>query len=114
MSRISGPLLDRIDIHIEVPRVPCHDLRDRRPGATSSEMCERVIAARKRQRHRFAGERICSNARMGIRITADTYAHVLPRTKYAAVARLPFGVGNAEEGHPQGTGGIAIPQVLGA
>jgi integrase len=49
-----------------------------------------------------------------IRITADIYAHVLPRAKYAAVAKLPFGAGNAEEGHPQGTGGIAIPQVLGA
>ena len=48
MSRISGPLLDRIDIHIEVPRVPYRDLRDRRPGATSAEMRSQVIAARER------------------------------------------------------------------
>ncbi|HUT36205.1 MAG TPA: YifB family Mg chelatase-like AAA ATPase [Planctomycetota bacterium] len=64
MSRISGPLLDRIDIHIEVPRVPYRELRDRRSGATSAEMREQVIAARDRQRHRFAGERINTNARM--------------------------------------------------
>ncbi len=64
MSRISGPLLDRIDIHIEVPRVPYRDLRDRRPGASSAQMREEVTAARDRQRRRFAGERISTNARM--------------------------------------------------
>ncbi|MBM4037026.1 MAG: YifB family Mg chelatase-like AAA ATPase [Planctomycetes bacterium] len=64
MSRISGPLLDRIDIHIEVPRVPYRDLRDRRSGPSSAEMREQVMAARERQRHRFAGDRISTNARM--------------------------------------------------
>ena len=67
MSRVSGPLLDRIDIHIEVPRVPYRDLRDRRPGSGSAEMREQVIAARERQRHRFAGDRISTNARMSNR-----------------------------------------------
>ena len=64
MSRISGPLLDRIDIHIEVPRVPYRDLRDRRPGASSAEMRQQVVAARQRQQQRFAGERTNTNARM--------------------------------------------------
>jgi len=64
MSRVSGPLLDRIDIHIEVPRVAYRELRDRRPGASSAEMREQVIAARERQRHRFAGDHISTNARM--------------------------------------------------
>ena len=64
MSRVSGPLLDRIDIHIEVPRVPYRELRDRRPGAGSAEMREQVMAARDRQLRRFADERIATNARM--------------------------------------------------
>jgi len=64
MSRISGPLLDRIDIHIEVPRVPYRDLRDRRPGSASCEMRAQVAAARERQLARFGGDRISTNARM--------------------------------------------------
>jgi len=64
MSRISGPLLDRIDIHIEVPRVPYRELRDRRSGPTSAEMRQHVLAARDRQRRRFAADRIRTNARM--------------------------------------------------
>jgi magnesium chelatase family protein len=64
MSRISGPLLDRIDIHIEVPRVPYRELRDGRAGETSGEIRKRVIAARARQQERFAGTRTGSNARM--------------------------------------------------
>jgi len=64
MSRIIGPLLDRIDIHIEVPRVPYRDLRDRRSGASSAEMREQIRAAREFQRRRFAGDRISTNARM--------------------------------------------------
>jgi magnesium chelatase family protein len=68
MSRISGPLLDRIDIHIEVPRVPYRDLRDRRAGASSAEMREQVAAARERQHHRFDGDRVSTNARMTNRL----------------------------------------------
>jgi len=64
MSRVSGPLLDRIDIHIEVPRVPYRELRDRRRGTASAEMRQQVAAARDRQRRRFAGDRISANARM--------------------------------------------------
>ena len=64
MSRISGPLLDRIDIHIEVPRVPYRELRDRRAGLTSEAIRAQVLAAREPQRRRFANSRISANARM--------------------------------------------------
>jgi magnesium chelatase family protein len=53
MSKISGPLLDRIDIHLEVPAVPFRELSARRAGTGSAEMRERVLAARKLQQARF-------------------------------------------------------------
>src|ERR671933_1832536 len=55
IGRISGPLLDRIDIHIDVPAVRFKDLSNREPpGAESSaEIRERVVAARERQLLRF-------------------------------------------------------------
>ena len=46
MGKISGPLLDRIDLHIEVPAVAYQELRGKETGATSAEMRERVLAAR--------------------------------------------------------------------
>lgn len=53
-ARISGPLLDRIDIQIEVPAVSPWDLADVRPGESSDEIRKRVIAAREIQKKRFA------------------------------------------------------------
>ncbi len=53
-KRISGPLLDRIDIHVEVPRVEYEKLSDDRLGEPSAAIRERVEAARERQRARFA------------------------------------------------------------
>ncbi len=53
-KRISGPLLDRIDIHIEVPRVEYEKLAARELGESSETVRERVEAARRRQRERFA------------------------------------------------------------
>ena len=52
-KKISGPLLDRIDIHVEVPRVDYDKLSDNRLGETSAAIRARVEAARKRQRERF-------------------------------------------------------------
>jgi magnesium chelatase family protein len=52
-KRISGPLLDRIDIHIEVPRVEYEKLSDQRLGEPSAVIQKRVEAARQRQRERF-------------------------------------------------------------
>lgn len=54
LARISGPLLDRIDIHIEVPPVPFRELANDTSGTNSEQMREQVIAAREFQRHRFA------------------------------------------------------------
>ena len=52
-KRISGPMLDRIDIHIEVPRVDYEKLSDDRLGEPSAQVQARVEAARERQRERF-------------------------------------------------------------
>jgi len=54
-KRISGPMLDRIDIHVEVPRVDYEKLSSDRPGESSASIRERVQAARERQRIRFEG-----------------------------------------------------------
>lgn len=53
LSRLSGPLLDRIDIHIEVPTVPYKELTSKRPGTDSATMRSQVVEARKRQHARF-------------------------------------------------------------
>ena len=64
-SRISGPLLDRIDIIVEVPAVNFEDLRRRREAEPSAAVRERVNAARKRQHRRFGQSSGMCNARMG-------------------------------------------------
>ncbi len=71
MGKISGPLLDRIDIHIEVPAVPFKELAstDATSGTGSDEMREQVAAARKRQQHRFNGAKTRYNAQMTSRET---------------------------------------------
>ena len=63
-SRISGPLLDRIDMHIEVCPVPISDINSEQREESSSEVRRRVIAARDIQRRRFASTAIHSNAMM--------------------------------------------------
>lgn len=66
MAKISGPLLDRIDIHIEVPAVKYRELSSTHNGECSSEIRARVIAARDVQLKRFAGLKgIYNNADMG-------------------------------------------------
>jgi magnesium chelatase family protein len=53
-SRLSGPLLDRIDIHVEVPRVDYDKLLNLAQGESSADVRARVERARERQRRRFA------------------------------------------------------------
>lgn len=65
MNKISGPLLDRIDIHIEVDKVDFEQLSDKKKGETSSEIRQRVIRARTLQSDRFANLDINYNAQMG-------------------------------------------------
>ena len=65
-KRISGPMLDRIDIHIEVPRVDYAKLSSDRLGESSASIRERVQAARVRQRVRFDGMDIVCNSDMRV------------------------------------------------
>ena len=62
-SRISGPLLDRIDLIVEVPALDYEELKRRAPAESSAKIRERVNAARERQRRRFSDRAMC-NARM--------------------------------------------------
>jgi magnesium chelatase family protein len=65
VSKISGPLIDRIDIHIEVPAVKYKELRGAENAEDSAAVRERVLCARARQLERFAGEKkIYANAQM--------------------------------------------------
>jgi magnesium chelatase family protein len=63
-GRISGPLLDRIDIHVEVPAVPYRDLATHQPGETSADIKARIAKARQIQQRRFSGTETLFNARM--------------------------------------------------
>ncbi len=69
VSKISGPLLDRIDIHIDVPAVNYRELRSTTVPESSADIRSRILRAREIQLDRFArgGERIYSNAQMGSR-----------------------------------------------
>jgi magnesium chelatase family protein len=67
MAKISGPLLDRIDLHLEVPAVPYRELSSTTPGTSSAQMREQVVRARLTQRERFHNTRIRGNAKMGPR-----------------------------------------------
>ena len=64
-SRISGPLLDRIDLIVEVPALDYEELRRRDPAEPSSEIKKRVNAARERQRRRYGENSTFINARIG-------------------------------------------------
>ena len=66
-SRISGPLLDRIDLIVQVPALEFDELKNRAPAESSSEIKKRVDAARDVQRSRFAGDGTMCNSRMGPR-----------------------------------------------
>jgi magnesium chelatase family protein len=66
-SKISGPLMDRIDIHIEVPAVKYRDLTGESSGEDSETIKRRVNQARDVQRERFSGKRLYCNAQMASR-----------------------------------------------
>src|SRR5262249_60202768 len=64
LGRISGPMLDRIDLHIEVPAVPFQELSAHADGTSSAQMREQVQRARSLQRRRFGTESARLNSRM--------------------------------------------------
>ena len=67
MGKISGPLLDRIDIHVEVPAAQFKELSSTKLGTASAEIREQVVNARKAQLERFQGTSINYNAQMSSR-----------------------------------------------
>src|SRR3984957_10939280 len=81
LGRISGPLLDRIDLHIEVPQVKFQEISSERTGEHSAVIRKRVVQARKRQQERFAKKpAITCNARMGPR-EIKSYCALAEQTK---------------------------------
>jgi magnesium chelatase family protein len=64
LSKISGPLLDRIDLHVEVPGIPFAQLSEAPPGPSSAELRNQVLAARARQAERFQHKPPGVNGRM--------------------------------------------------
>jgi magnesium chelatase family protein len=92
VGRISGPLLDRIDIHIDVPAVKFRELAgtDSSESDSSATIRQRVINARQRQLRRFKGEKIFANAAMTPRMIR-THCHIdstSERMLESAMARL--------------------------
>ena len=67
LGRISGPLIDRIDIHLEVPPVPYRQLRGEQDGVSSATMRQQVMAVRAKQLERFDGNATVTNATMDTR-----------------------------------------------
>lgn len=67
ISKISGPLLDRIDIHIDVPAVNYKELRSASSPESSAQIRDRVVHAREIQLQRFKADRIYCNAQMAPR-----------------------------------------------
>ncbi len=64
MGKLSGPLLDRIDLHVEVPSVPYEEMAAERTGESSEEIRSRVTGCRQIQRERYAGTTVYCNAHM--------------------------------------------------
>lgn len=82
LNRISGPLLDRIDLHVEVTPVKLDELASNRKAESSELIRQRVILARERQLERFADKGIHCNAQMQTQLTReicqlDTACHTL-------------------------------------
>lgn len=71
LAKVSGPLLDRIDIHIEVPPVDFDKLSSKAPSECSADIRARVNAARKIQQERLAGTGISCNAKMDAAMTRE-------------------------------------------
>lgn len=79
MNRISGPLLDRIDIQVEIQPVPFDDIASQTPSESSASIRERVVKARAVQQQRFAAEKgVYCNAQMNTRLLR---AHAWPDEK---------------------------------
>lgn len=74
-KKISGPLLDRIDLHVEVPKIKFDNLIDEIPAESSRKIRSRIEMARKRQFKRFMDLSMMTNSEMSSRQTKD-YCHI--------------------------------------
>jgi len=79
-SKISGPLLDRIDIHIDVPAVAIQDLTNRQESESSAAVRQRVIEARDRQNDRFKRTKARANGQMSLR-QINKFCELDPKAK---------------------------------
>ncbi len=85
MNRISGPLLDRIDIQVEIVPVPFEKISEQRPSESSEAVRGRVIKACEIQKQRFAGHQgIYCNAQMG---TKDLHRYAVPDAESLALLK---------------------------
>ena len=85
MNRISGPLLDRIDIQVEIVPVPFEKISEQHPSESSEAVRSRVIRAREIQKKRFAGHQgIYCNAQMS---TKDLHRYAVPDTESLALLK---------------------------
>ena len=80
LGRISGPLLDRIDLHVEVAAVDYESLADKAPGESSEAIRARVVAARALQEARYAGTGVRCNAKLTPALTAQ-FCTMTPRAE---------------------------------
>jgi magnesium chelatase family protein len=74
-GRISGPLLDRIDLHVEVPSLTYEEMTSRREAEGTATVRARVEEARRLQRERFRGSSVFCNANMGARGVREHCRH---------------------------------------
>ncbi len=92
LAKISGPLLDRIDVHVEIPAVPLHALTQPSDGESSSVIKQRVLKARAIQRKRLKSAKVFSNAQMSHR-DLTKFCTLSPEAKtllHAALEELRF------------------------
>src|SRR5207302_9027329 len=97
MSKISGPLLDRIDIQVDVPAVPYKDLAGGRSAESSETIRHRVVAARHTQLRRFFDEHIYSNPQTGPRHIRN-YCVLIPDCEKHIAHAVPK-LGSGAAGH---------------
>jgi magnesium chelatase family protein len=96
-ARVSGPVLDRIDLHVEVPSVPYDRLVEHAAGEPSAMVRARVLGARARQHERFAGSVFHTNARM---TSADLRRHAsLDGSAQRLLARASVHLGLSARGY---------------
>lgn len=89
---IPGPFWDRIDVHVEVPRIPFEKLSSKRSGEPSEKVRERIVAARAIQRERFDGTDLRTNSDMGLAEIAKICSLDPPGTALLKAAMIKLGL----------------------